>query len=133
MANFLSKLNVIRAVQNKFAKDALASAKAWLNDLDLDQDGKKDLEEIKEICEKLQAGIGRTIEAVDAEQLVKAMDAAEVFIKAGSALIDTSKTILDTDKAKVGVEILKDALSVSVKLVRDMAEELAAENAENSK
>jgi len=133
VANFLSKLNVIRAVQNKFAKDALASAKAWLNDLDLDQDGKKDLEEIKEICEKLQAGIGRTIEAVDAEQLVKAMDAAEVFIKAGSALIDTSKTILDTDKAKVGVEILKDALSVSVKLVRDMAEELAAENAENSK
>lgn len=117
----LSKLNVVAAIKNKFVSDAAKGAQEWLADLDLDNDGKKDIEEIQELISGIANGIDTAIKSVDAEKVVKLIQAGEDFIAAGTVLVNIGTSMVNTEQAKQGIALLQTTTLNTVAFIKDVA------------
>lgn len=117
--------NVVKSIQEKLIKDALKNAEAFLNDLDLDKDGIKDIDELKGFLQSLQEGIGKTVESIDAKKVTQAIAAAEVIAAAAGELAAIGKDVIDSEQFKDGTRQLQEAVKTAIAFAKDIAESAA--------
>lgn len=127
MANILGKLNIFKAAQNKLVDDFIDTAEKWLKNLDLDGDGKKDLEEeILPALRGLADNFKQATGSVDAVQLNKAFQAAKKLTDAANELATISKEVLDTEQAQAAINGTINAIKVVIKFLEDAIAHQAA-------
>lgn len=127
MANILGKLNIFKAAQNKIVDNFIDTAEKWLKNLDLDGDGKKDLEEeILPALRGLADNFKQATGSVDAVQLNKAFQAAKKLTDAANELATISKEVLDTEQAQAAINGTINAIKVVIKFLEDAIAHQAA-------
>lgn len=119
-------LGLFNSLREKLMKDTLEgaaeSAMQYLETLDLDKDGESDLQEIRGFLTDLQKGVQSAVGSVNGEQVVKFISALEALAAAGSALMEVSKSVLDTEQAKEAQKQLTDAIKKAAQYAKDVAE-----------
>lgn len=119
-------LGLFNSLREKLMKDTLEgaaeSAMQYLETLDLDKDGESDLQEIRGFLTDLQKGVQSAVDSVNGEQVVKFISALEALAAAGSALMEVSKSVLDTEQAKEAQKQLTDAIKKAAQYAKDVAE-----------
>lgn len=119
-------LGLFNSLREKLMKDTLEgaaeSAMQYLETLDLDKDGEYDLQEIRGFLTDLQKGVQSAVGSVNGEQVVKFISALEALAAAGSALMEVSKSVLDTEQAKEAQKQLTDAIKKAAQYAKDVAE-----------
>lgn len=127
MANILGKLNIFKMAQNKIVDDFIDTAEKWLNNLDLDGDGQKDLEEeILPALRGLADNFKQATGSVDAVQLNKAFQAAKKLTDAANELATISKEVLDTEQAQAAINGTINAIKAVIKFLEDAIAHQAA-------
>lgn len=127
MANILGKLNIFKAAQNKLVDNFIDTAEKWIKNLDLDGDGKKDLEEeILPALRGLADNFKQATGSVDAVQLNKAFQAAKKLTDAANELATISKEVLDTEQAQAAINGTINAIKMVIKFLEDAIAHQAA-------
>lgn len=116
------KLNLVSAIKGKLMNDTANGVKNWLLDLDLDDDGIKDAEEISVIVKDLSDGVTTLLAAVNMTGFSEALSLVRGAHTELLLALDKMKESIDKDKVSEGLSKVRTALSDAFDLATDIAE-----------